>query len=154
MGPWKTGGEESRTRFLGRQIRPVIPVRFIGIAPLGVQWPRLVQTGKVPGSQVRCWSSQATNFAGLFNGTSPLVDCYSLPAFDGGNRPGTFDSFGLRNRLDYILTPQSLQSTFTRGGVFRKGLWGSRASRPTGWVTYPEITESTEQVSRSHSSVY
>ena len=44
--------------------------------------------------------------AALFDNNSPLVDVYSLPGFDLGPRPGTFDSCGLRNRLDYILISQ------------------------------------------------
>jgi endonuclease/exonuclease/phosphatase family metal-dependent hydrolase len=97
--------------------------------------------------------SQAANFSALFDNNSPLVDCYSLPTFQVGNRPGTFNTCGLRNRLDYILISQSLQPAFTGGGVFRQGLWGSRMSRPTAWDTYPEITESVEQAS-DHAAVF
>ncbi len=97
--------------------------------------------------------SQAENLQDLFNNNSPLVDCYSLPAFQVGNRPGTFDSCGLRNRLDYILISNSLLSNFAGGGVFREGLWGSRVTRPTAWSTYPEITESSEQAS-DHAAVF
>jgi hypothetical protein len=80
--------------------------------------------------------SQAPNLAALFEYNSPLIDCYSLPGFDLGNRAGTFDSCGLRNRLDYIFISQSLQPYYTTGRVFRKGLWGSRVTRPTRWETY------------------
>jgi hypothetical protein len=80
--------------------------------------------------------SQAPNLASLFENNSPLIDCYSLPGFDLGNRPGTFDSCGLRNRLDYIFISQSLQPYYAGGRVFRKGLWGSRVTRPTHWETY------------------
>jgi endonuclease/exonuclease/phosphatase family metal-dependent hydrolase len=97
--------------------------------------------------------SQADNLRELFDNNSPLVDCYALPAFQVGNRPGTFDSCGLRNRFDYILISQSLQPNFTGGGVFRKGLWGSRMTRPTAWITYPDITESSEQAS-DHAAVF
>ncbi len=97
--------------------------------------------------------SQAVNLSALFVNNSPLVDCYALPAFQVGNRPGTFDSCGLRNRLDYILISQSLLPSFAGGGVFRNGLWGSRVTRPTAWVTYPEITESCEQAS-DHAAVF
>jgi endonuclease/exonuclease/phosphatase family metal-dependent hydrolase len=97
--------------------------------------------------------SQAVNLAALFENNSPLVDCYSLPAFQVGNRPGTFDSCGWRNRFDYILISQSLQPNFTGGGVFREGLWGSRVTRPTKWSTYAEMTESSEQAS-DHALVY
>jgi endonuclease/exonuclease/phosphatase family metal-dependent hydrolase len=96
---------------------------------------------------------QPENLAALFENNSPLVDCYSLPAFQVGSRPGTFDSCGWRNRFDYILISQSLQPNFTGGGVFREGLWGSRVTRPTNWSTYPEMTKSSEQAS-DHALVY
>ena len=88
----------------------------------------------------------APNLAALF--TSPgLLDCYSLPSFDVGGREGTYDSCGLNNRLDYALVSQSLRNRFIRGHIFRKGLWGSRTTRPTAWETYEEMTVSTEQAS-------
>jgi len=97
--------------------------------------------------------SQATNLANLFDNNSPLVDCYMLQGFHTGNRPGTYDACGLRNRLDYILISQSLQSSFKGGGVFRKGLWGTRLTRPTNWATYTDITQSSEQAS-DHAAVF
>jgi len=97
--------------------------------------------------------SQADNLRALFDNNSPLVDCYALPTFQVGNRPGTFDSCGLRNRLDYILISHSLLPNFTGGGVFRNGLWGSRVTRPTAWITYPDITKSSEQAS-DHAAVF
>jgi endonuclease/exonuclease/phosphatase family metal-dependent hydrolase len=93
----------------------------------------------------------ADNLAPLF--TLPeLVDCYSIPGFDFGGKEGTFDSCGLSNRLDYILISQSLRPSFSSGRVFRKGLWGSRTTRPTAWETYPEMTKSSEQAS-DHSAI-
>ncbi len=97
--------------------------------------------------------SQANNLMNLFDNNSPLVDCYGLQGFQVGNRPGTYDSCGLRNRLDYILISQSLQSHFTGGGVFREGLWGTRATRPDNWVTYADMTNSSEQAS-DHALVF
>jgi endonuclease/exonuclease/phosphatase family metal-dependent hydrolase len=97
--------------------------------------------------------THAANLAPLFNDQSPLVDCYSLQAFQVGARPGTFDSCGIRNRLDYILMSQSLATFFAGGGIFRDGLWGSRQTRPTDWVTYPDITSSAHQAS-DHAAVY
>lgn len=93
----------------------------------------------------------ATNLAPLYNNNSPIVECYSLAGFDVGAKPGTFDSCGLRNRLDYIFLSKNLP--FVRGSVFRKGLWGDRKTRPTDWATYPEMTQSVEQAS-DHSAVY
>ena len=97
--------------------------------------------------------NQATNLADLYNNNSPLVDCYSLPGFDLGNRLGSFDSCGLRDRLDYIFISKSLETSFAGGGLFRKGLWGSRVTRPTNWDTYPEMTKSVEQAS-DHSAAF
>lgn len=97
--------------------------------------------------------SHALNLAELYNNNSPIADCYSLNGFDVGSRPGTYDSCGLRNRLDYILLSTSLQQKFVRGAAFRKGLWGSRKTRPDDWATYPDMTESVEQAS-DHAAVY
>ena len=97
--------------------------------------------------------TQAQNLLALFNSNSPLKDCYSLPGFEVGSKPGTFDSCGLHNRLDYIFLSTSLQPSFTGGAVFRKGVWGDRPTRPTAWETYPEITKSVEQAS-DHSLVF
>ena len=97
--------------------------------------------------------AQAANLRGLFDNNSPLVDCYGLPNFQLGNRLGTFNACGIRNRLDHLLISQSLQPAFVGGGIFREGLWGTRVSRPTAWVTYPQMTRSSEQAS-DHAAVY
>ena len=87
------------------------------------------------------------NLQPLFDPAGPLVPVYDLDGFDVGNRPGTFDSCGIRNRLDYLLLSRSLQPAFTTGQVFRKGLWGSRTTRPDEWATYPEMTRPSDQAS-------
>ena len=92
-------------------------------------------------------NTQALNLISLYDNSSSLTDCYSLAGFDVGNRPGSFDSCGLSNRLDYIFISQSLLPLFTGGGLFRKGLWGSRVTRPTNWDTYPEMNTNVEQAS-------
>lgn len=92
-------------------------------------------------------TTQAINLAALYNNGSRLIDCYSLDDFDIGNRPGSYDSCGLSNRLDYIFISESLRQHFRGGGLFRKGLWGSRITRPTNWLTYPEMTQSVHQAS-------
>jgi endonuclease/exonuclease/phosphatase family metal-dependent hydrolase len=97
--------------------------------------------------------SQAENLIDLFNNDSPLVDCYWIPDFQIGNRPGTFDSCSLRKRFDYVLISQSLRLKFMGGGVFRKGLWGSRKTRPTAWSAYQDMTKSVEQAS-DHAAVF
>ena len=97
--------------------------------------------------------AHAVNLAPLYDNNSPLVQCYDLPGFDVGPRPGTFDSCGIRNRLDYVFVSRSLVPRVAGGGVFREGLWGSRTTRPTDWNTYMEMTDSTAQAS-DHAAVY
>ncbi len=78
----------------------------------------------------------AANLAALFDPAGPLRSCYDLPGFDAGPRPGTFDSCGIRNRLDYILLSDSLRPAFVDGSVYRKGLWGhARPDPPCGRPT-------------------
>jgi endonuclease/exonuclease/phosphatase family metal-dependent hydrolase len=89
----------------------------------------------------------AVNLQPLFDPAGPLVSCNALDGFDVGNRPGTFDSCGIRNRLDYLLLSHSLQPAFRGGQVFRRGLWGSRTTRPDAWDTYPEMTTAEHQAS-------
>jgi endonuclease/exonuclease/phosphatase family metal-dependent hydrolase len=93
------------------------------------------------------------NIGTLFATGSPVVACYTLPGFDLGGRLGTFDSCGIRNRLDYVLISRDLVPAFRGGAVYRCGLWGQRETRPTAWLTYPEITRAHEQAS-DHGLVY
>jgi endonuclease/exonuclease/phosphatase family metal-dependent hydrolase len=88
----------------------------------------------------------------LFDPAGSLRSCYDLPGFDVGKRPGTYNAAGIRDRLDYILLSTSLEPAFTRGEVFRKGVWGSRITRPTNWDTYPEMTTAVHQAS-DHAAV-
>ena len=98
-------------------------------------------------------ATPAANFAPLFDPQGPLVVCYDLPGFDDGPRPGTFDSCGIRNRLDYIFVTKDLVPAVSGGGIFRKGLWGSRATRPTAWDTFPEMTSGSQQAS-DHAALF
>lgn len=95
----------------------------------------------------------AVNLEPLYGKDGPLIDCYGLPQFDSGARPGTFDACGIRDRLDYIFISKSLSEAFVSGGVFREGMWGSRKSRPKAWSTYPDMTRSGEQAS-DHAAVF
>jgi hypothetical protein len=78
----------------------------------------------------------------LLGPQSPLVDTHSLDVFDPGPRPGTFQSCGARNRIDYILTSPELADLVTAGGINRKGLWGTPTNKkpPTDWTVFPPIT--------------
>jgi endonuclease/exonuclease/phosphatase family metal-dependent hydrolase len=88
----------------------------------------------------------------LLGAGSPLVDAYRHPTFSAlfdvddhtRERPGSFQSCSLRNRLDYILLSPELAERVADGGVFRKGLWGNpkNLNPPTRWSVYPEITAS------------
>lgn len=93
------------------------------------------------------------NFAALYQDGTPLIDCYDLDGFKIGPRPGTFNACGTRDRLDYIFISRSLKGSFRSGGVFRKGLWGTRKNRPDQWKTYCEMTCSAEQAS-DHAAVF
>jgi hypothetical protein len=76
----------------------------------------------------------------------------TCPGSRSAAKLGTFAPCGLDNRLDYILLSRSLQPVFLGGEVFRMGVWGDRVTRPTGWDTYPEMTESVHQAS-DHAAV-
>ena len=97
--------------------------------------------------------TSSPNFAPLFDPQGPLVVCYDLPGFDVGARIGTFDSCGIRNRLDYIFVTRDLVPLVTAGGLVRTGLWGTRKTRPTDWATYPDMAGHDQQAS-DHAAVF
>ncbi len=99
----------------------------------------------------------------LIGPKSPLIDAYTLPAFHGvfdprdfkRERPGTFQSCTLPNRLDYILLSPELAKTVTEGGIFRGGLWGDPGNvKPSKlWTVYDDIKES-RQAASDHAAVW
>ena len=97
------------------------------------------------------------NLPKLFDPAGPLTNCWDLPGFvksdSKGSRDGSFDDCSIRNRLDYILLSPGLVGKVISAGVFRKGLWGTRKTRPDKWETYPEMTKGEEQAS-DHAAVY
>jgi endonuclease/exonuclease/phosphatase family metal-dependent hydrolase len=94
---------------------------------------------------------------------SPLVSVYDLDAFSqlygdkdpGQQRPGTFQSCSLPNRLDYILLSPELAGLVADGGIFRKGLWGNpgNVNPPSRWSIYDDITASRHAAS-DHAAVW
>jgi endonuclease/exonuclease/phosphatase family metal-dependent hydrolase len=97
----------------------------------------------------------AKHFAPLYAPTSPLVDVFSLPAFDPGPRPGTFQSCSTTNRLDYIFVTKDLVPHVVGGGIERHGLWGDPDSKkpPKAWDIYPGIANPNEAAS-DHAAVF
>ncbi|GAA4257692.1 endonuclease/exonuclease/phosphatase family protein [Dactylosporangium darangshiense] len=94
---------------------------------------------------------------------TPLVSCFDLDAFgelfdpkdDEQERPGTFQTCNISNRLDYILLSPELAAKVTGGGVFRKGLWGGPENKnpPKLWSIYPELTAARHAAS-DHAAVW
>jgi endonuclease/exonuclease/phosphatase family metal-dependent hydrolase len=99
----------------------------------------------------------------LLDPGTPLVNAYTLPQFSqlfgdkdtDRERPGSFESCTLTNRLDCILLSPELAAKVTDGGVFRKGLWGppKNKTKPKLWTIYPEITASRHAAS-DHAAVW
>jgi endonuclease/exonuclease/phosphatase family metal-dependent hydrolase len=141
----QSGGGGEKRRRQAKEVRQIVD-RLVGEGKHVVVLGDLNEGPETVGTQ-------AANLSALFDNDSPLVDVYSLPGFDVGPRPGTFDSCGIRNRLDYILVSQSLVPAFQGGEIFRKGLWGTRVTRPTAWETYPEIENRNQQAS-DHAAVF
>jgi endonuclease/exonuclease/phosphatase family metal-dependent hydrolase len=141
----QSGGGGTKRQRQARAVREIVD----GLVSEGKHVVVLGDLNEGPPSQ----SEHVANFAALYEDHSPLIDCYSLQGFDPGPRPGTFDSCGVRNRLDYIFISESLRDSFRTGGVFRKGLWGTRKTRPDAWETYAEMTRSEEQAS-DHAAIF
>ncbi|MFH1699556.1 MAG: endonuclease/exonuclease/phosphatase family protein [Candidatus Zixiibacteriota bacterium] len=93
------------------------------------------------------------NLKSLYDSNSPLVECFTLPGFNIGNREGTYSSCSLSNRFDYIFISKSLLNKCQGGGVFRKGLWCSLKTASEQWEVYPDITKESEQAS-DHGAVF
>ena len=80
-----------------------------------------------------------------------LKDVSQHPAFNDDGHPGTFQSGGKRDKLDYILLSPALFERVRGGGVWRKGVWGAGKKPP--WDVYPEITASHHAAS-DHAAVW
>lgn len=97
----------------------------------------------------------AVNLAPLFDPNGPLVDAYSLQTFNPGPRPGSFQSCGIRNRLDYILLSHNLAGLVVGGGLERRGLWGTptNINPPQDWDVYPDMT-GPELAASDHAAIF
>jgi endonuclease/exonuclease/phosphatase family metal-dependent hydrolase len=94
---------------------------------------------------------------------TPLVDAYGHANFKQlfgdkdvhHERPGSFQTCSLKNRLDYILLSPELAERVVDGGVFRKGLWGgpSNINPPKQWSIFPEI-KAARQGASDHGAVW
>jgi len=60
----------------------------------------------------------------LLGSGSDLRDIFDHDKFEGDGRPGTFGNGTASNKIDYILLSPALWERVTRGGVWRKGVWG------------------------------
>jgi hypothetical protein len=78
-----------------------------------------------------------------------------LPAFDPGPRPGTFQSCGHPNRLDYILVSKPLAAHVTGGGIERRGLWGTPTNKkpPEAWKAYADL-KFAHHAASDHGAIY
>jgi endonuclease/exonuclease/phosphatase family metal-dependent hydrolase len=96
-----------------------------------------------------------TSLEPLFGPESSLVDSATLPGYRSGPRPGTFQSCGERNRLDYILLSPALAERMTGGGIVRRGLWGGARNKnpPRQWDIYPQIHR-VEHSASDHALIY
>lgn len=97
----------------------------------------------------------AANLAPLFTPNGPVVDAYSIPGFNVGIRPGSFQSCGIRNRLDYIFVSQALAGLVTGGGLERRGLWGTptNVNPPADWEIYGDI-EGVGDSASDHAAIF
>ncbi|GIF51213.1 endonuclease/exonuclease/phosphatase family metal-dependent hydrolase [Asanoa ferruginea] len=94
---------------------------------------------------------------------TPLVDAYGHANFKQlfgdkdvhHERPGSFQTCSLKNRLDYILLSPELAERVVDGGVFRKGLWGgpTNVNPPKQWSIFPEIKKARQGAS-DHGAVW
>lgn len=80
---------------------------------------------------------------------------FSLPAFDPGPKPGTFQSCSTTNRIDYIFVSKNLAPKVVSAGIERHGLWGTPSNKnpPQAWEIYPVIISS-GQAASDHAAVF
>jgi endonuclease/exonuclease/phosphatase family metal-dependent hydrolase len=80
-----------------------------------------------------------------------LKDISLHTAFDDGGRPGTFGTGAKSNKIDYILMSPDLFTKTTKGGIFRKGVWGGINGNM--WPHYPEMKQASDAAS-DHAAIW
>jgi hypothetical protein len=99
----------------------------------------------------------APNLVPLYGPNSPLVEAYSIPGFNVGNRPGSFWNCSITNRLDYIFVSQALSGLVTGGGLERHGLWGTPTNKNPPkkeyWDIYGDLERAQDGAS-DHAAVF
>jgi endonuclease/exonuclease/phosphatase family metal-dependent hydrolase len=87
----------------------------------------------------------------LLGNGSDLQDIFDHDKFEGDGRPGTFGNGTASNKIDYILFSPALSARVTKGGVWRKGVWGG--VNGTLFPHYPEMERSIHAAS-DHAAVF
>jgi endonuclease/exonuclease/phosphatase family metal-dependent hydrolase len=83
---------------------------------------------------------------------SGLVDISSHPKFKFGERAGTFQGGGAKDKIDYILCSPALFKKAKGGAVFRDGVWhGPRVKAP--WKMYETMKTQTDAAS-DHAAIF
>jgi endonuclease/exonuclease/phosphatase family metal-dependent hydrolase len=73
------------------------------------------------------------------------------PAFNSGNRPGTFGNCTKTESFDHVLLSPALFGKMQFGEIYRTGAWGG--VNETLWPHYPSLTKAVEAAS-DHCAVY
>ena len=82
---------------------------------------------------------------------SDLKDVSQHPAFQGDGRPGTYANGTASNKIDYVMLSPELFAATTKGGVFRKGVWGG--ANGTLFPHYDQMTKAVEAAS-DHAAIW
>lgn len=131
----KLGGGDARRLLQATRVQEIVEERL-------PDHPNLVVLGDLndsPGSP---------DLAPLIDGT-PLADISTSPLFDDGGFPGTFDTQGAGDKIDYVLLSPALMTRVTGGGVDREGVF----SASDRWPFFPTITDRFHQAS-DHAAIF
>jgi hypothetical protein len=96
------GGDGDKRKGQGTEVRKIVK-------GLVVQGQHVVVLGDL-NEGPKGAGAKAANLSVLYYNNGPLVECYSRAKFEGGKRPGTFDSHGWTNQLEPISTTEFMAS--------------------------------------------